>query len=330
MRKYVKRIVITMIVLIVSGCSSASSNKVLTVTDNQFDSQSFHNAIAKIVVENGFEGYTFKTSTGSSTMNWQSIISGSIDLDIESWTANVATYEQDKKDGTIVDIGILVPDSQQGYYVPRYVIEGDASRNIEAVAPDLKTVEDLKKYPQLFKNDENPNKGRIYGGVAGWMIDEILYKKFLFYHLDESFDYFRMGSESTLFASLSAAYNKGEPWVGYCYEPTWIAGKLDLVRLTDTPYDAATYQEGGSDFPLQELKIVGNKSFKTDFPELVDFFSKFKTNRTLVNEALAYMNEKQASYEETAIWMLKENPELLDSWLDSKQAAKVTKYLGTK
>lgn len=329
MRKYLNRVLLITILVLV-GCSSEESNKVITVTDNQFDSQSFHNAVAKIVVENGFDGYTLETSTGSSTMNWQSIISGDIDLDIESWTGNVATYEKDKENGDIVDIGILVPDSQQGFYVPRYVVEGDSERGIEAVAPDLKTVKDLEKYPDLFVNDENPDKGRIYGGIAGWMIDETLYAKYLYHGLDTQYEYFRLGSESTLFASLTAAYNKGEPWVGYCYEPTWIAGKLDLIRLTDVPYDPETYLDGGSDFPLQELKIVSNKSFKDDYPELVDFFSNYQTGSDIVNEALAYMDDNQASYEEAAIWMLKEHPELLDEWLTEEQADKVNDYLGKK
>lgn len=331
MKKYINRAFVLLIVLLlISGCSSSSSTKTLTVTDNQFDSQSFHNAVAKIIVENAFDGYELKISTGSSTMNWQSIISGDINLDIESWTANVATYEEDKKNGDIVDVGVLVPDSQQGFYVPRYVVEGDPQRGIEAVAPDLVSVADLKKYSQLFKDDEKPDKGRLYGGITGWMIDETLYAKYIYHGLNEYYNYFRLGSESSLFASLVAAYNQGEPWVGYCYEPTWIAGKLDLIRLIDAPYDPSNFSEGGSDFPEQELKIVSNKSFKEDFPELVDFFSKYQTGSVIVNEALAYMDDQNASHEEAAIWMLKQHESLLDEWLTSEQAQKVKDYIRSK
>lgn len=315
------------------GCGDSEDDKVIRVTDNQFDSQGLHNAIAKIIVEQGFEGYTFETSTGSSTMNWQSIISGDIDLDIESWTENVATYKDDVKNGDIVEVGVLVPDSQQGYYVPRYVVEGDQERGIEAVAPDLRTVADLKKYSHLFKDDENPDKGRVYGAIPGWMIDEVLYKKFKFHNLDENYSYFRVGNEATLFASLSSAYNRGEPWVGYCYEPTWIAGKLDLLRLTDTPYDKENkqdYLDGKTDFPLQELKIVSNRDFKENFPELHTFFSKLQTGSKIVNAGLAYMDDNQASHEDAAIWLLKENDELLDNWLKPEQAKKVREYLESK
>ncbi|WP_407058498.1 glycine betaine ABC transporter substrate-binding protein [Paracerasibacillus soli] len=45
-------------------------------------------------------------------------------------------------------------DNDQGLYVPAYVIEGDEERGIEPLAPDLETVEDLKKYPHIFKDQK--------------------------------------------------------------------------------------------------------------------------------------------------------------------------------
>ncbi len=67
-------------------------NGEIVVTDNGWDSQKLHNEIARVIVENAYDGYVLKTSTASSTMNWQAIIAGDVDLDIESWTDNVATY----------------------------------------------------------------------------------------------------------------------------------------------------------------------------------------------------------------------------------------------
>lgn len=315
---------------IVGGCSSSGEETktvTITATDNGWDSQMLHNEIAGLIVENAYDGYRFEVSTGSSTMNWQEIIAGDVDLDIESWTDNVATYEDDKAKGDIIDVGILVHDSAQGLYVPRYVIEGDSERGIKPVAPGLKTVEDLKKYPDVFPDDEDPEKGRIYGSLPGWMADEILYKKYEYYGLDEDFNYVRLGSEATLFASLTAAYNLGEPWVGYCYEPTWVTGKLDLVRLEDAPYDPALYVEGKCSFPEQELKIVSSNKFADKAPDLLEFFKKYKTGSELVSQALAYLDDTGASHKETALWLLKENDHLLDEWLPAENAQKMRAYL---
>ena len=302
---------------------SEAAPKTIVFTSNQWDSQMFHNAVARFIVENAFDGYKVEISTGSTTLNWQAMINGDVDVDIESWTDNIATYEKDVERGDIVPIGTLVPDSAQGYYVPRYMIEGDPARGIEPLTPDLKTVADLAKYAAVFKDPEDPSKGRLYGAVPGWMIDGIMYKKYEYYKLNEGYNYFRVGSEAVLFASLASAYNLGDPWVGYCYEPTWIVGKLDVVILEDAPYDPELFQEGKCAVPNQALLIVCGGHFPEKAPELLDFFGKYKTGSALVSQALAHIEETRDSHEKTAVWFLKSNDALLDEWLPADQAKRV-------
>ncbi len=322
-----KTILSTLLVgMMIVGCGSAETAETVTVvaSDNGWDSQKLHNEIAGLVIENAFEGYEFEVSTASSTMNWQALLDGDVSVDIESWTDSVVSYQDDIARGDIVEVGTVVPDNKQGFFVPRYVIEGDAERGIEAMAPDLKTVADLANYPELFPDEEDESMGMIYGALPGWMIDEVMHKKYLYYGLDEMYVYRRLGSEGTLFASMVSAYNKGEGWVGYCYQPTWVLGQLDMVMLGDQPYTPELYAEGGSEIPSQELKNVMNKEFSEANPEITEFFSKYRTGADKVNEALAYLSENDATHEETAIWMLTEAyPELLDEWLTPEQTEKV-------
>ncbi|NCB63069.1 MAG: hypothetical protein EOM52_05560, partial [Clostridia bacterium] len=215
-------------------------------------------------------------------------------------------------------------------YVPRYVIEGDQERGIEPMAPDLKTVKDLAKYADVFPDDEDPAKGRIYGGTPGYMADNVLYKKYEAYGLDKDFTYTRLGSESVIAASLVSAYNLGEAWVGYNYEPTVVSGKLDLVLLEDEPYDAGLYFDGLCAFPAQELKIVSNRNFAEKAPELLDFFRNYRTGSALIADALAHMDTTKATIEETAVWFLKENDGLLDQWLPEENAAALREYLAAQ
>ena len=310
-----------------SACGGAQSGDevvTITATDNGWDSQMLHNEIARLIVTEGYEGYDFKLSTGSSTMNWQALIAGDVDLDIESWTDNVVTYADDLASGAIFELGVLVEDSAQGLYVPKYVIEGDAERGIEAIAPDLKTVKDLANYAEFFPDEEDPSKGRLYGSIPGWMADEVLYNKYELYGLDEFYNYTRLGSEATLWASLNSAYNLGEPWVGYCYEPTWVSGKLDIVLLEDEPYvDADSFKAGETEFPKQKLKIVCSAAFKEKAPDLVGFFESYNTGSELISKALAYLDETGATHEEAAVWFLTEFDYVLDEWLPEEQAAKV-------
>jgi len=315
-------------IAMLSGCDSKNDDKTLIkFTNNSWDSQILHNEVAKFVVENGFDGYAVEFSTANSTMNWQALIKGDVDVDIESWTDNVASYTDDVARGDIIELGSLVPDSAQGFYVPRYVIEGDVERNIKPLAPDLKHVRDLIKYSDVFESPEADDLGRIYGAVLGWMVDEVIYNKYIHYNLDEKYEYTRLGSEAALYASLEAAYNKGEGWVGYTFEPTLISGKLDLVRLEDEPYDKSVYVQGECEIPLQELKIVSSRLFAKRAPDLVPFFKKYQTGSALIASALVHLDETKESHEEVAKWLLRENPQLLDQWLTKEQANKVREAL---
>ena len=297
--------------------------KRIVFSNSQWDSQMFHNEVCKFIVENGFDGYKVDYSTGSSTLNWQGIINGDVDFTLECWWDNVATFADDVARGDVIPLGVNVPDSAQGFYVPRYMIEGDPARGIEPMTPGLRSVADLAKYPHVFKDPENPAKGRIYGAIPGWMIDNTMYKKYLYYKLDAGYNYFRVGSEPVLFASLASAYNLGDPWVGYCYEPTWISGKLDIVLLEDAPFDPELYKEGGCEIPRQELLIVCGGHFPEKAPELVDFFKSYKTGSGLVAEALAYMESTKEPHARAAVWFLKKYDPLLDEWLAPEQAKKV-------
>lgn len=302
----------------------------LVACDNGWDSQRFHNELAKTVLEHAFDGYELSFTTASSPMTWESMKAGEVDLLIECWSDNFPTYQKDIASGSVIQIGVLLPDSMQGIYVPRYVIEGDPAAGIAPMAPGLRHVKDIKKYPHIFKDEENPGKGRLYGAIPGWLVDEIMYKKFLYYGMDETFLYTRLGSEAAIFASLVSAYNLKKPWVGYCYEPTWITGKLDLIRLEDEPYNKAGFDEGKTEFIRQELYVVSSNKFREKVsPEVYSFFENYKTGSTGVSSALAYLDEHKVSYGELAVWFLKSNDALIDDWLPEANAKKLREYLSS-
>jgi len=313
-----------------SGAAEAAP-KIITVANCQWDSQMIHNEIAKFVVENVFDGYKVEYATGSISLIWRALLNNDVDLDIEEWVNNIATYEDDVARGDAIPLGELVPDTEEGFYVPRYMIEGDPERGIEPMTPDLKYVWDLPKYRHIFKDPEDPSKGRIYGSSPGWEIDEIMYKKFLHYKLDAAgYSYLRMGGEAMIFTALMSAYNLGEPWVGYLWKPSWVAGKLDLVLLEDVPYDPELFHKGACEIPSQVLRTISSRAFPGKAPDLVDFFRNYQTGREEISAALAYMEDAKATHVETAIWFMKKYDEKLDEWLTPEQAKRLREALAKR
>ncbi len=322
-------LLITIILTTIVGCSKeAKTDRVISFADAGWDSVRFHNAVAATIIEELW-GYSWTEITGSTPVTYQGLLSGEIDVHMEIWSANIASYEEDKAEGRFQELSTNFNDNYQGIYVPRYVIEGDPERGIEPLAPDLKYVWDLKDYPHIFKDDENPGMGRIYGAIPGWEVDQILYNKYLHYGLDENFIYFRPGSDASLAAAITAAYERGEPIAAYYWEPTWLLGMYDMVLLQDEPYNPDTYLEGETEIPPVNVTIgVSNDFYQEGHEEVVEFLSNYQTSSALTSEALAYMQETGADYIDTAKWFLQEHSELIDQWLKPEDAEKIKASLG--
>lgn len=305
------------LLFIVTACTQES--KKIVFGDADWESVKFHNAVARFIAE---EAYDLETEEvfGTTLVTYGALKTGDVDVWMEIWTGTILPYHDDVAAGKITELGVNFDDNVQGLYVPRYVIEGDADRGIEALAPDLKTVADLKEYSHLFPDPDDPSKGRIYGSISGWALDEILRAKVNSYGLDEVYNYIDPGSDAALSASIASAYIKGEPIVAYYWEPTWVTGKFDLVLLEDAPYDAAVYAEGQCEFPAFPVTVGIHPEFINEYPEFCEFLSKYSTSSQLTSEALAYIYENGVEYLDCAKWFLTQHDELLDQWLPAEKA----------
>ena len=293
----------------------------ITFADVGWDSIKLNNALAGLVAEEVF-GYTWQETPGSTPISHEALLAGEVDVHMEEWTDNIATYQSDLEAGKFVELGINFNDNYQGFYIPRYVADA---------YPDLKTVQDLAKYPELFPDPEDPSKGIIYGGITGWAITEIMEKKVEAYGLDEYYNYFVSGSDAILNTAMTSAWDKQEPIVAYYWEPTWLLGMYDFVLLEDTPYDPETYQDGIGACPAVTVTVAVSNDFAASNPAYCEFLSNFSMPSALISEALAYMQESGSSdYEDAARWLLTEShPELIDQWLEEDQAEQLRAALAS-
>lgn len=318
----------TAILVVLSACGSGSesSDKLdkIVFADAGWDSIRVHNSIAQKIIEEGY-GYETEVTPGSTAATFQGLTEGDINVYMEVWTDNIKEiYNEAIDKGDIKKVSVNFDDNVQGLYVPTYVIEGDEEKGIEPMAPDLKTVEDLKKYPKLFADPAKPEKGRLINAPSGWAVAEAITAKMDAYGLNDTFENFMPGSDAAIVASMTDAIKAGDAWVGYYWSPTAVTAKYDLTLLEEPEFDEDVWKETkGTEFPPNDVVVAVHKDMPDQAPEVVDFLSNYETSSALTEEALSYMEENDASPEEAAIWWMGEHDDIWTSWVPEDVAKKV-------
>lgn len=320
--------VLAVAVLLV-GCGEAQpeENPLIKISDLNWGSAHFQSEMAKIIIEEGYD-YPVELVPGATIPLFQGLRNGDLDVVIEVWLQNQQeAYDQAMEAEEIVLLGLLNDDNwQSGFVVPTYVIEGNADRGIDPMAPNLKSVFDLNqpKYKDLFKNPENTSKGLIMNGPPGWECEIVTIEQTKTYGLEDDYDVMNTGSQVGHFASLQSAYEKGEPWLGYLWGPTWIAGALDLTLLEEPPYDEDVWNENhGCSWPAVDLLIVGHKDFPDKAPDVAEMFKKWEMDTATLDEVLAYMNDTEGEPVDVAIWFLKNQETIWTKFVPDDVASKV-------
>ena len=291
-----------------------------------WDSAQLHNEIAGYILREGF-GCEFTDIPGSTVPMVQGLVRGDIDINMEIWfnTAPELWHEA-VASGDVLDLGRNMDGAEHSFLVPRYVIEGDAERGIEPMAPDLRSVSDLPRYAELFKDPEEPDKGRYYNCIIGWQCELVNNDKFVTYGLEKYFTNFRPGTGAALASSLAAAYEKGEPWLGYYWGPTWVLGTFDMVVLAEPEYTDACWVDGdhGCAFPASIVNISVSKEFaEAASAEMLDFLRAFGLGQDRVSKLLAFMRANEADAAEAARYFLENEPEVWTAWLPEDVAQRV-------
>ncbi|AKL96752.1 ABC-type proline/glycine betaine transport system, periplasmic component [Clostridium aceticum] len=323
-RKISITVLLILSLVVMAACSPEGTDERIVLADAGWDSLAFHNEVAALIIENGY-GYSTYIEMGSTPITFAALRNGSIDVYMELWTDNIIeAYTEALEEGDIIEVSTNFDDNAQGLYVPTYVIEGDAERGIEPMAPGLRSVQDLPDYWEVFKDPEDSSKGRIYGAIPGWEVDEILQQKVKTHGLDENYNYFSPGSDTALGSSIIAAIERGEAWLGYYWEPTWIIGMYDMTLLEDIPYDEEKWNDGyATEMPAVDVTVAVHKDMPEKAPEIVAFLENYQTSSAVTSEALAYMQANDATTEEAAVWFLKEYEDLWTAWVPEEVAEAV-------
>ena len=204
---------------------SCNNGQPVRFADQNWESASFMTHVFVRILNDVFDCKT-EIVPGTPAAAEAALAQNDLQVIAEIWSGRSAIIEDAIAAGQVQVVGdTLEGGAEQGWYVPDFMIEGDPERGIEPMAPDLRTWEDLPKYKELFRDPEEPAKGRFLNCPTGWVCELTNSGLLELYGLDEHYTNFRAGTGAALDAAISAAYERGEPLLFYYWQPAGLMAK---------------------------------------------------------------------------------------------------------
>jgi glycine betaine/proline transport system substrate-binding protein len=289
-------------------------------SDLNWDSAQIQNRVAMFIIEHGY-GYPVDTIFGDTTALWNGLLKGDTHITMEVWLPNLQeVWDKAIAEGTVIPVGRSLDNNwQSAFVIPTYVAEEN---------PELKSVQDLRQFKDLFVTPDSKGQARLVTCIAGWECEKINEAKVKAYGLEDEVELVNPGSAAALFASLEGAYEKREPWLGYMWGPTKPAAELDLTTLEEPPYSKECWESNHAcAYPTARVMIAVHPSLVIRAPEVVELLRKWDLKAQSQVAAETWMTDNNATVEEAAVWFLKNHEEVWTQWTPADVAERVKQAL---
>ena len=316
-----------------NAASYCADGKTVTFAGIDWESGALITEVMKSILSKGYDCKVDSIPGNSVTLE-QATANNDVQIFAEEWIGRSDVWNNASAAGQVTSVGKTFVGASEGWFVPEYLIKGDEARGITAAAPDLKSVSQLSdpKIVELFKDPEEPSKGRFLNCPSGWTCEGVNTAKLEAYKLTETYVNFRPGTGTALDAAISAAYLQGEPVLFYYWSPTAVMGKFKLVQLEEPAYDDACWKEltsatgkrdAGCAFPAVEVAYGVNSTFAKEAPEIIEILEKATFPLEEVNASLAYMVDQKADAVAAAEQFLKTKGDIWGTWVSADAKAKI-------
>jgi glycine betaine/proline transport system substrate-binding protein len=276
-------IFITLFALAITGSNALAASKgKVRLAYVEWDCATATTNVARAVLEEKM-GYEVETLPVAAAAMWAATASGDVDGMLAAWlpATHASYFKRFKKD--LVDLGPLATGAKIGLVVPSYVT--------------INSVSEINAHADKFS-------GRIIGIDPGAGIMS---------KTEDALDTYGMskielmeGSGATMTAALADAI-KNKEWVVITgWAPHWMFGRWDLKFLDDPKgvYGAS-----------EDIHTMVRKGLEKDNPEVYRFLDNFKWSRNQMETVMAWDQEPGADRYEDAKRFVRENPELVNSWI---------------
>ena len=315
---------LTLMMLASASISWAACGKV-SIGEMNWESAQVITSIEKFILEVGY-GCEVEVVQTTTVPNMTSMVEkGEPDIASEVWINSVKeVFEKGVKEGRIVEAGEVLSDGGvEAWWIPEYFAKAN---------PNIKTIQDVIANAKMFKDPEEPGKGRFYSCPSGWACKIINSNLFKAYKMDAAFTHFDPGSAEGLAGSIAKAYERKEPWFGYYWAPTSVLGKYPMVQVGLGKFDATGHvcnvkedcdKPQAGRYPPSRVVAATTKAFAEKHPDELAFIGKVSISNDVMNEVLAWGKDNQAEGNEMAGYFMKKHGKMWTSWLPAEVAKKV-------
>jgi glycine betaine/proline transport system substrate-binding protein len=316
-----------------ANASYCGDGKTVTFAGIDWESGAFITEVMKTILSKGYDCQVDSIPGNSVTLE-QATANNDVQIFAEEWLGRSDVWNKAVEEKKVVAVGKTFVGASEGWFVPDYVVHGDPARNIEAKAPDLKSVSQLTdpKIAEIFADPEEPSKGRFLNCPSGWTCEGVSTAKLEAYKLGETYVNFRPGTGTALDAAITSAYLQGEPILFYYWSPTAIMGKFKLIQLEEPAYNEACWKElssangkrdEGCAFPSVDVAYGVNSTFASEAPEIVEILEKATFPLDEVNASLAYMADNKVDATAAAAEFLKTKGDIWSKWVSDEARGKI-------
>ena len=328
MKAFLASTMLAMGVFASGGAALAAGCGDVTIASMNWQSAEVLSSIDKIILTKGY-GCNVNIVVGDTVPTITSMTEkGEPDIAPEGWIDLLPdVVNRGVKEGKLVIAATALSDGGvQGWWIPKYIADAH---------PEIKTIADALKHPELFPAPEDPSKGAVFNGPQGWggtRVTGQLYKAFG--AQKAGFVLVDTGSAAGLDGSLAKAYERKQGWLGYYWAPTALLGKYEMVKLDfGVPFDAAEWKRC---YTVADCPDPKPNAWSTDhvvtlvtakFAErggvAMDYLKNRAWANATVNKLLAWMTDNQATGDEGAKYFLKNNADVWTKWVPADVAANV-------
>ena len=301
----------------------AEEKQTIIFSDLNWTSAQVQNRIAQYLVEEGY-GYPTDVVFGATLPLFNGLRNGDSHVTLEIWLPNQdEAWLEAQAAGEVVSVGAsLGKDWQSAFVIPAYLQEQ---------YPDLDSVEDLKsdEFKELFATAETGGKARLVSCVIGWACEEVNAKQIEGYELADHVHVVNPGDGAAANADLYGAYEKQEPWLGYQWGTNDPALVLDLVRLEEPAYsDECWFTTKACGYEDATILIAVHPDIITRAPDVITMLRSWDFNIDVYKEVAAWQSDNSdADTNDAALWWLKSNPGVWNSWVTSDAAEAIQEAL---